>query len=96
MTENMKKARTRDQIMVEIMSIKSDAGKYRYIADNNRYEHHKLMVMLDNDDTHVVFMGTDGYPDYDDDRHVEIDDYLGWSDGVQSLLSAFGIANSPV
>ena len=44
------------------------------------------MVNLDNDDTFVTILGGDSESGY-----VNFDGYLGWSDGVISLLEAVGI-----
>lgn len=60
---------------------KYDVEKWKWLIENKNVEY---TVMLDNDDTFVVFG--------DDDEMIgQFSDYIGWSDGVCYLLEALGI-----
>ncbi len=51
----------------------------------------KLILNLDNDDTFITYEGIDA-----EDFILEFDEFIGWSDGVQTLLKAFNIKAEPV
>ncbi len=53
--------------------------------------HPKLIVYLDNDDTFVIHEDIDG-----EDFMLEFDEFIGSSDGVQTLLKAFNIKVEPI
>ncbi|WP_373031630.1 hypothetical protein [Sulfurovum sp.] len=71
----------------ELSKIEGDINKWKWLMENQEAG---LIVNLDNDDTFV----TD--PDSEDDFCVDFDGYVGWSDGVISLLEAIGIKAEPV
>lgn len=64
-----------------------DTEKWEWVRDNQDLN---ITVNLDNDDTYVTF---DDFDEEDDDGEVVIrfDGYLGWSDGIFSLLEVMGI-----
>ncbi len=51
----------------------------------------KLLVMLDNDNTYIINTDENSM-----ELILEFDDYIGWSEGVQTLLHAFNIKAEPV
>ncbi len=48
-----------------------------------------LIVQLDNDNTFVI------HPDIEDE-YLSFDEFVGWSEGVQTLLSVIDIKAEPV
>ena len=55
--------------------------------------HPNLIVNLDNDMTFITHKDIE--PE-EEDFILEFDEYIGWSDGVQTLLKAFNIKAEPV
>lgn len=64
--------------------LKTDKEKWKYLISNAKTT--KLRVFLDNDVTFVC-----DCTDEDNEQSETFDWYIGWSDGVQELLSAIGI-----
>jgi hypothetical protein len=60
--------------------------QWKWVVDNKEMIE---QVDLDNDGTWVSLKGSD-------DECLTMKAYLGWDDGVQHLLTAIGIPNSPV
>lgn len=70
----------------EFKSLQNDLDRWSWIIKN---QHRKdYVIFLDNDDTFVQFDNEDWY--------VSFDSYLGWSDGVQSLLTSLNIQHECV
>lgn len=68
----------------EFYRLNNDVARWKWLQQNpEKYE----VVMLDNDDTFVVF----GYDYLDESVTGDIMSYVGWSDGVLDLLEAMGI-----
>lgn len=65
----------------------SDEGKWQYLLE---HKPQWCTVYLDNDYT---FIGLD---DDEDADTIGFDGYIGWSDGVLSLLTVLGIKHEPV
>ncbi len=66
----------------EFDGLDNDIERWQWIRD---HQDDGITVMLDNSDT---------FGFYDDDEKgfiFQFDDYIGWGDGVQSLLRAMGI-----
>ena len=54
------------------------------------YQKRGLVLMLDNDDSYAIF--EDDIGNYEDDMVIlQLNDYLGWTDGVAALLEVAGI-----
>ena len=51
----------------------------------------KLIVHLDNDDTYIYHKGIDT-----EIFLLQFDEFIGWSDGIQTMLKAFNIKAEPV
>lgn len=65
----------------EFNALTNDVDRWRWVAAN---QDKGITVMCDNDQTYLRF---EGY----DDETGDFDDYIGWSRGVFTLLSALGI-----
>ena len=72
----------------ELAALKTDKERWAYLLEK---KDPFLLVLLDNDMTFVVDSETT-----EDEESVDFDTYVGWSDGVQILLDAAGIANERV
>ena len=79
--------KTSKQISKEMKNLKSDKEIWKYVLEN-KDEESMPPVMLDNDDTFWNF-------DDERDEYIQVD-YLGWGDGIFSLLSALGINHEGV
>jgi len=66
---------------------RDDTEKWEWVKGNQDLN---ITVNLDNDDTFVTF---DDFDEEEDDGEVVIrfDGYLGWSDGIHTLLDVFNI-----
>ncbi len=71
----------------QFAELKTDADRWKWIMSN---QGNGLVVYLDNDNTFIV-----NENDEDMDT-LKFDDYIGWSEGAQSLLTAIGIAHECV
>jgi len=72
-----------EKLTKEFNSIDNDVKKWQWIAN---HQHLGITVMLDNDDTFAVF------DDLNEDLNcLQFDSYIGNDEGVEELLSAFGI-----
>jgi hypothetical protein len=83
---------TAEKLVTEYGALKNDFERWRYILNHKNL----LGVMLDNDNTQVIFIG-DIIKSLNEDEIdelpelVEMDTWLGWSNGVVTLLAAIGI-----
>lgn len=73
--------------LTEMVNHLPEDEKWHWIHDN---QDTGITVFLDNDQTFAQFMNADGTP-ADDDAIIEFHHYLGWSEGIFELLTAFGI-----
>jgi hypothetical protein len=64
-----------------------DENRWRWVKENQDED---FTLMLDNDDTFIVF------GDPEDPESLDFDDYIGWSDGVVQLLNSVGIESQCV
>ena len=77
-----------EKLTKEFNSIDNDIEKWQWIAN---HQHLGITVMLDNDDTFAVF------DDCNEDLEcLQIEYYIGNSEGIEELLSAFGIKSDGV
>jgi hypothetical protein len=67
----------------EFKKLKSDKARWKFILNN---QGKGIKINLDNDDTFGSFSW-----DENGEYLLQLDDYLGWSDGIQTLLSIIGI-----
>ena len=78
----------------ELRQIESDAAKWQWLIDN---QDRGLIVHLDNEDT---FVSIDCDMDSGEDRPsyeaVTFDDYIGWNEGIQTLLKVIGVSAESV
>lgn len=65
----------------EFKELTDDVERWKWLRDNPDADY---MVLLDNDDTIVLF-------DDENDIYVDIDWYVGCKEGIQNLLEAMGI-----
>lgn len=67
----------------EFNKLKTDELKWKFIIDN---QFEGIKIYLDNDDTFGSF-------EWDDDGEYlfKFDDYIGWSDGIMTLMAVIGI-----
>ncbi len=73
----------------EFNQLDSDVDKWQWISENQDLG---ITVMLDNDDTFISFDDYIG----DDDVSMDLEYYIGNSEGIEELLTAFGIKSSGV
>jgi hypothetical protein len=66
----------------EFNKLKSDDERWEWLLKNKEAKDYVLFI--DNDDTFIVF-------EEDDDKIVSFDDYIGWSTGVNCLLTVLEI-----
>jgi hypothetical protein len=71
----------------------SDEDKWIWVRENQDVG---ITVHLDNDDTYITFDAADNEDDDDGVLAIQFNGYLGWSDGVQSLLESLDIAHECV
>ena len=78
----------------ELRQIESDSAKWQWLIDN---QDRGLIVHLDNEDTFVSIdcdMGSgEDMPSYE---AVTFDDYIGWNEGIQTLLKVIGVSAEAV
>ena len=67
----------------QFKKLKTDKERWKFLL---RFPEAGLIVRLDNDLTFVETLDAE-----DEKDTAEFDEYIGWSDGVQELLSAVGI-----
>lgn len=80
------------KLATEFNALPDDAARWRWVKD---HQHLDIIVICDNDATYIVFpddqttanVGGDPGPCIE----AEFDEFIGWADGVFSLLDAFGI-----
>jgi hypothetical protein len=53
-----------------------------------------LIVNLDNDDTFMTLKSPKN--EYEEEYHLDFDEYLGWLDGIQELLKAINVNAEPM
>jgi len=80
--------KNREEIVKEFKGLKNDIERFRYVIDHPEYN---IKIMLDNDDTFGVF---DDEEDWE--NILQFNDYLGWSDGIFSLLKALNVKHDGV
>ena len=71
------------KLIDEFNQLKTDVERWVWVKS---HQHTGAVVNLDNDDTFIVI----------GDLYATFDSYIGWSDGVQELLKAMGIAAEAV
>jgi len=67
-------------IILEKLDAMHDVDKWDWLLNNQDLE---PIVCLDNDGTFITFEEFEGYSSFNE--------YLGWSDGVQTLLKVINI-----
>ena len=73
------------QLKAEFDKLPNDIERWKWVKE---HQDTGIIVYLDNDDTHGIL------PDPNDDNDVVIfqfDEYVGWADGIESLLASMGI-----
>jgi hypothetical protein len=82
-----------EKLVAEFNNQRTDKGRYVFMLDHPGI----FKLLLDNDDTFAVISDgvsknfpVDSIEDIND-KISEFNGYLGWSDGVISLLEAIGI-----
>ena len=78
----------------ELRQIESDSAKWQWLIDN---QDRGLIVHLYHDDTFVSIErdinSDEEMPEY---RAVTFDDYIGWNEGIQTLLEVIGVSAEAV
>jgi hypothetical protein len=77
------------KLLIEFNSLSCDSEKWEWVIRNQQTG---ITIMLDNDDTFGVIENKNG----EDDYIFQFDEYIGWSDGIFELLTAFGIKHESV
>ncbi len=72
------------KLIEEFNSLENDKARWGFVLAHKS----KLRLELDNDDTMVI---DDNASDDDENNYGSFDDYVGWSDGVITLLNAIGL-----
>lgn len=76
--------KTKQQLFEEMSQCKTDSERYVFLMANSNNDN-MPPLQLDNDDTFICF-------DDDDEKYmIQLDKYLGWEDGVFTLLRTIGI-----
>lgn len=75
------------QDLGEMLNHLPEDEKWHWIHDNQSTG---ITVFLDNDSTYAQFMDSHGNL-LDEDVVIDFHNYLGWTEGVFELLTAFGI-----
>lgn len=70
------------RLLNQFNTLNNDKDRWDWVKNN---QDSGIIIMLDNDDTFGVI--TNNNVDY----IFQFDDYLGYSDGILSLLESFGI-----
>ena len=71
------------ELWKEFRKLKTDEERWKFII-NNQFK--GIKINLDNDDTFGSFEWDD-----DGDYIFQFDDYIGWADGIMTLLDVIGI-----
>lgn len=71
------------KLFEEFNSLPNDAAKWKWIM---KHQDKGITVFCDNDDTYAQFAN-----DEDAEFLLEFDQYIGWADGIFSLMDAVGI-----
>lgn len=79
--------KTKHQLFGEMSQCKTDSERYVFLMANGNNEN-MPPLMLDNDDTFISF---DDGDDWEEDKLIQFEQYLGWQDGVFTLLKTIGI-----
>lgn len=77
-----------DILATQLNNMDSDIQRWQYVFENSD----KFIVKLDNDETYLHCVGDDR----DEPAMIEIDWYIGNSDGIQHLLDALGVESEGV
>ena len=72
------------KLIEEFNKLENDKSKWGFVLAHKS----KLRLSLDNDDTMVI---DDNASEDDENNHASFDDYVGWSNGVITLLNAIGL-----
>lgn len=72
------------KLIEDFNNLKNDKARWGFVLANKS----KLRLSLDNDDTMVI---DDNASDDDENNYGSFDNYIGWSDGVITLLGAIGV-----
>lgn len=82
-TCNKPKEKSVANLKQEFDNLKNDQQRWSWIAAN---QHTGIVVYLDNDDTYGVI------EDSDEEEYIfQLKEFVGSSDGIQTLLATFGI-----
>lgn len=76
------------KLQFEFNNLKNDVEKFKWVKNNQSTG---IVLMLDNDDTYGIISDNN-----DEDYLFEFDGYIGWNDGIFSLLEAYGIKTEGV
>ena len=86
--------KTKEQLIEELQACSNDEVRWAYVLVN-KDEDELPPVTLDNDATYISFVVEvpckDSNETEEDWLTIDFDGYLGWSEGVRSLLNALGI-----
>ena len=78
----------------ELRQIESDSAKWQWLIDN---QDRGLIVHLDYEDTFVsIECDMDSDEDMPDYESVTFNDYIGWNEGIQTLLKVIGVSAEAV
>ncbi len=72
------------KLIEEFNKLENDKARWGFVLVHKS----KLRLSLDNDDTMVI---DDSASEDDENNYGSFDDYVGWSDGVITLLKAIGL-----
>ena len=72
------------KLIEEFNKLENDKVRWGFVLAHKS----KLRLSLDNDDTMVI---DDNASEEDENNYGSFDNYVGWSDGVITLLNAIGL-----
>ena len=72
------------KLIEDFNKLENDKARWGFVLANKS----KLRLSLDNDDTMVI---DDNASEDDENNYGSFDNYVGWSDGVITLLNAIGL-----
>tara|TARA_R110000772_G_scaffold260261_1_gene378179 strand:- start:359 stop:598 length:240 start_codon:yes stop_codon:yes gene_type:complete len=72
------------KLIEDFNKLENDKARWGFVLASKS----KLRLSLDNDDTMVI---DDNASEDDENNYGSFDNYVGWSDGVITLLNAIGL-----
>ena len=78
------------ELLKEFNALTNDVDRWKWVKE---HQDSGILIQLDNDDTCGVLPDPD---DADDVLIFQFEDYIGWGEGVENLLKAYGVKGESV